>query len=166
MTEDRPQDLSLYKGYLLIAEGDAGLEVVDISNPAMPVRASLFHARGAGPVRIKDTFAFLTSGRDKVLVIDIADPKAIREVREISVDYKIKGIYLKGDQLYIYSEKEIGIFNVSDPMKPVSTAKHDITGSISTITVGEDNHIYLAAGSEGLRVMLTGNDVPSGNGVQ
>ncbi|MDZ4384422.1 MAG: hypothetical protein U0940_02955, partial [Nitrospirota bacterium] len=165
MTEESPRDLILYKGYLLIAEGDAGLEVVDISNPAMPVQVALFPAKGAGHVRVKGTLAFLTSNRDKVLVINISDPESISEVKEISVDYKIKGIYLKGDQLYIHSEKEIGIFNVSDPMQPVPVARHDVTGSISTIAVGEDNHIYLAAGSEGLRVVLTGNDAPSGNDI-
>ena len=71
--------------------------------------------------------------------------------------HRIKDISLKGDTLYLNSDKEVFIFNISNPVNPVLTIKHDIEGNISSVFAGDDNNIYIAAGSDGLKVLMTGD---------
>ena len=67
--------------YVYVADGGAGLLVIDVSNPANPQRVGGFDTSGgAVKVAVSDGYAYLAQGDAGLLVIDVSDPAHPRRV--------------------------------------------------------------------------------------
>jgi hypothetical protein len=61
--------------YAYIADGFAGLHVIDISDPIHPVRVGGYDTSGyAGGVAVSGNYAYVADGTNGLQVIDIRDP--------------------------------------------------------------------------------------------
>lgn len=67
--------MALKGDYLFLANGDGGLEVVDVGNPARPVQVAELPLDGyTHRVRLGGRFAYLASGFGGLYIVDVADP--------------------------------------------------------------------------------------------
>ncbi len=64
--------------YAWVADGDAGLQVIDVGNPANPVRVGGYDTPGQahGVVLGGDNYAFVADGTGGLLLIDVSNPAA------------------------------------------------------------------------------------------
>ena len=66
-------------------------------------------------------------------------------------------MFVSNDKLYIAGDRRISLFDIKNPGKPDLSAEFDTVDGVSGIFVGEDGNIYMAAGSNGLRVLIMDN---------
>ncbi len=137
--------------------GEAGLQVVDVSNPATP--------RVAGSYRPKDTLdsvavsgdrAFLVEKDDVLRVLDVSDPAQPRVVGSSKAADNIRGLAVAGRYVFVSMSDTLGILDVSDPAKPkVAGACKNLELAGRVTVVG--NYAYVAADFNGMRIIDVSN---------
>ena len=61
--------------YAYVADGDAGLQVIDVSNPANPQRVGGYDTSGdAQGVAVSGNYAYVADGGAGLQVIDVSNP--------------------------------------------------------------------------------------------
>ena len=152
-TREIPKAIAFSNGNIFIAEGEGWLEKVDVSNIEMPVKVDEFRANSISGISINESFAY-ASDNDRLLILDISDPKFIKKIKTKKVGYNIRNISVINDRMYITGSTKISLFNITDADNPVLSREYEIDDGVSNIFIGEDGNIYMAAGSDGLRVLL------------
>jgi hypothetical protein len=67
--------------YAYVADGGAGLQVIDVSDPANPRRVGGYDTPGyAGGVAVSGHYAYVADGDAGLQVIDVSDPANPRRV--------------------------------------------------------------------------------------
>ncbi|MEK6537869.1 MAG: hypothetical protein AABZ46_01890, partial [Nitrospirota bacterium] len=152
-TREIPKAIAFSKGNIFIAEGNGGLEIADVSNIDTPEKVKEFSADFISDISIKESIAYVADN-DSLLILDVSDPGLIKKISRKKVGYKIKDIFMSNDNMYIASDGKIAMFDITKPDKPALSAEYDIVHGTSNIFIGEDGYIYMAAGSDGLRVLV------------
>jgi hypothetical protein len=128
--------------YAYVAADYAGLQVVDLRNPADPrVVGSLLNPDGAAAWGV-----YLDGGRiylgestdigDQVTVIDISQPTAPRALGEYApVDGLIEGMAVAASRLYVADGDALEIVDMTDPANPVALGSFDTPGEAAIVVV-------------------------------
>lgn len=90
---------------IIVAEGAAGVSVVDISNPGKPTlqgsNGVLDTARGVGVVK---SFALVADGTKGIVSLDLSDPKAPRPVDRFRPKRSVNALTTVGDTVYVAND--------------------------------------------------------------
>lgn len=128
--------------YAYVAADYAGLQVVDLRNPADPrVVGSLLDPDGASAWGV-----YLDAGRiylgestdtgDRVTVVDISQPSAPRALGDYSpVDGLIAGLAVTGGRMYVADGDALGIVDMADPANPMELGSFNTPGDASIVAV-------------------------------
>lgn len=93
--------------YAYVASRQGGLNVVDISNPALPVLVDNFDTVGyATSIDIKDNLAVLSSGGGGVYLFDISTPTDIKLAQRLSEAGYTNNARFVGDKLVVAARDE------------------------------------------------------------
>jgi len=148
-----------------VANGPAGLEIFDVSDPASPVPV------GSHPVSAEArdvlvieavvdeeavTVAFVADFDHGVLVLDVTDPAAVTPLASLPVSGAAVGLALDGDVLYVADwTGGLSIFDVSDlsDISSLGTVKQltqdfSISYAVSVTVAGGYAYVADAAGSD------------------
>jgi len=109
-------NLAIRDGLVYLADLNAGVVVVDVSNPAEPQRVGGY-AVGALGIALQGTYAYVACGGNGVHVLDITDPTSPRRVGSCAVPGAY-AIAVSGDSAYVVDFNAgllvvIGITNAS-----------------------------------------------------
>ena len=75
------EGVAVVEGYAYVADGQAGLRVINVSNPAMPTEVGGYDTPGwAYSVAVAGTYAYVADGNSGLRVINVANPAAPVEV--------------------------------------------------------------------------------------
>lgn len=140
--------------YAYVAD-TAGLQVVDVSNPASP---SIIASWGvpeyhANAVVVSGSYAYVTAGWESALnILDISNASSPNLVSSITTCGYAWGITISGSHAYVATSEGLDIVDVSDPGSPVITGfvSEPNGGGISRVTV---NGSYAYATNGGLLII-------------
>ena len=142
--------------YLYVACGDAGVQVVDISDPAAPVLMGGYATGGAvaADVAAYDDGACVAAGSAGLQVVEALQPATPALAGGLAGGpAPSKGICVRGTRTYIAAGSDgLRIVSTADPANPVQLGTLDTPGDASDVTV-VGTLAYVADGREGIQVI-------------
>jgi hypothetical protein len=145
-------------GYAYVADGDAGLQVIDISNPAAPVRvAGLDTSDSADGVAVSGGYAYVADWTAGLQVINISNPAAAVRVAECDTNGNAAGVAVSGAYAYVADVTGgLQVIDISDPAAPVRVGGYDTSGAAEGVAVS-GGYAYVVDGSGGLVILRVGS---------
>ena len=136
-----------------MAAGDAGLAVVNITNPAAP--AVLGTADGIGDataVAVSGSYAYVASGYDGMRVVDVSNPATPEHVGGFATFEPARGVAVAAGFAFV-AEDTFGlrVLDVSTPADPVEAASVVTAGNAFAVTLAGD-YAYVADWAGGLQI--------------
>ena len=155
-------DVDVVGNLVYVADGNAGLRIVDISNPVAPFEVGFLDTAGfAYGVDVVGDLAYVADG-SLLRIIDVSGPSSPSEVG--SFDTGDPGTPVKvevvGNLAYVADgDTSLRILDVSSPAAPVEVGSFDATGFVNDVEV-EGTLAYLTISAEevpGLQVVDVSN---------
>lgn len=152
------QDVAKKDNLLYMAQGEGGLQIIDITNPENPQTVSVTSdgARGYSiKVALKDSAVYLAAGSFGVTTINASDPFAPEIPGSNSTEKPAKGLHIMGDYLFVaVSEQGVKYSNISVPIYPDPGAQIPTSGFAYGLTTSSDSaYMYVACGEMGLYII-------------
>ena len=94
--------MTLYGPHLFLVNEDAGLQVVDASNPAAPRVAGSYRPKGGlGPVAVSGGHAYVVEKENSLRVVNVANPARPRAVGLCQFPDDVQGLEAVGGHVYV-----------------------------------------------------------------
>ncbi|MGD8805154.1 MAG: PKD domain-containing protein, partial [Chloroflexota bacterium] len=147
-------------GHAYVADWNAGLRVIDVSNPAAPVEVShLDTPEFALGIDVAGSYAFVTdySWNGGLHVVDISSPAAPVEVGYLALHYPI-AVAVSDTYAYVVASELDGlrVIDISKPNAPVEVSFAGMPDRAQGVEVDGD-YAYVADSGAGLRVLDISN---------
>ena len=136
----------------LVASLAEGLVVVDVSDPAYPVRIAAEEDLRPESIVVRDGFAYVAHNaevahQDAFVVVDVSDPTSPLIAARVETGSEGLDVALSDDHVLYLSWGGVSVFDVSNPAEPIRVGfEHvgegtalDVMGNIVTVAV--DRHI-------------------------
>ncbi len=152
----------LYQGSLLYLPDEVGLEVFDVSNPAVPSLKGLIAFNpptfGATSVAVSGTTAFINDGDNGLNALDVSDPANMRILSNLpsSMGGRVSEIVYRDGFLYGTAglpSPEFVVLDVRDPLRMVRVGSAALPSVVSNDVLLEGPHAYVANGAGGVAVI-------------
>jgi len=143
-TSGSARSVAVQGKYAYVTNDDAGLVVVDISNPRQPEVVGRCSTPGwAWGVAVDGSYAYVADGEDGLRILDISDPQNPHEVGSHDTVGVAVGVAIEGSYAYVADYQAIRIIDVSNPTQPRQVR---VLGSRQSVTDGivDDGHAYFA----------------------
>lgn len=115
------EDLDVAGDYAYIPDQWEGLLIVDVSDPADPVRIGSCLGN-ALEVAVEGDYAYVAGTDDYFRVVDVSDPHHPIFVGECYVGRRATDMSVAGDIVYLQTYGGLYAFNVADPSQPTQVA--------------------------------------------
>jgi len=168
-----PGDILVQGSYAYLANGESGLQIIDVSDPSAPKKVSSLSTPGeAEAIHVQGDYAYLLDenveeDKDKktgLRIIDVSNPSRPKEVAFFDTPGKAEEVYVQGDYAYLADEKAgLRIIDVSNPSTPREVGFFSQEeGSLKAMgpAVGvyiQGSYAYLAELFAGLRIIDVSN---------
>jgi hypothetical protein len=158
-------------GLLYVADGRAGLAIVDVSDPARPVMTATLRVGGdVQDVVAQYPYVYLAAGAAGLVVVDTFDPHFPMRLGAAKTVGAARGVALAEDAVtyeplplslnpYLYvatGGRGLAVVDVSWPYTPTVLAEIDLPGEAHQVVV-QGMYAFVAAGPAGLRVVDVSN---------
>ncbi|GEM_PF-2857804 len=128
---DVVEGVAVLGSYVYIADGLAGLRVVDISDPPNPSEVGFYETAGeAYGVAILWPHAYIAGGRAGLRVVDISDLAHPFEVGFYDTPGYAYGVAVLGSYAYV-ADADLHVVDISDPAHPSEVGFYDTPGEAS-----------------------------------
>jgi hypothetical protein len=139
-------DVVLVEEYAICARGYKGLAIIDISNPASPVRVAEVPLPGiALRVIIHEGFGFVANLSDGLQIVDISDPLNPVLVGGCPAGPLVYDVACRGDIAMLVHVDGLDVVAVSDPTQPQTLYRIDAFGPLTDVTI-EGDIAYVTGG--------------------
>ena len=122
-----------------VADGPAGLRVMDVSKPGAPRKLSAYDTPGyAYSVRIAGDHAYVADGDAGLRIIDVSKPAAPKEIgRYVPHKGDVRGIEVVGSYAYLAAGYSAGfqVVDISDTTNPRAVGHYDTPRSARNVFV-------------------------------
>ncbi len=156
------RDLVVHGDYVYLVDGEYGLQIFDITDPANPDSIANYNTSGfSSDVFVSGKHAFIADGLSGLQVIDISDPSQPVRIGGYDTPGYARGVSVEGDYAYVAEGDPLGqanlrVFDISDPTSPRLTATLPVAGlAIGTFVHGD--YLYLAGGPGGMHIISISN---------
>ncbi len=134
-----------------VADGDAGVRVIDFSNPSGPYEVAYIEMTCASNITIEGAFAYVADLGLRIL--DISMPEKPREIAYIPTPGVTHDIYIEDNYAYVADDWcGLRIIDVSDPSMPHEVGYFTTAGYAWDVEVA-GSQAYLATCDGGLQVV-------------
>ncbi|MFX0169541.1 MAG: LVIVD repeat-containing protein [Candidatus Hodarchaeota archaeon] len=150
--------LSLQGQLALVADGDAGIHIYDVQNPAFPVFVSTYDTPGyARDVKVQGNVAYVADGPSGLLAINIANPSAL-SLRDVFNTNGWAWAVAIQSNIAVVADGNAGI-SVVNITNPDNLNRYDeaLGSGISLDVFIDGTFAYVADGDQGLRVVDISN---------
>ncbi len=119
-TLDEAMDVVITNGYAYIADGEAGLVIIDVSNPASPSRIGSVDTDGfAGGVDVSGSYAYIGDGTNGLVVVDVSIPSAPLITGSYNTTGTAARVAARSNYVYVADrDGAMPVIDVSDPYNP------------------------------------------------
>ena len=141
-----------------VTQGDAGMQVIDVSNPANPVRVGGYDTSGnAREVAVSGHYAYVADGGNGLQVINVSNPTSPVRVGGYDTSDYAYGVAVSSNYAYVADGGNgLQVIEVSDPANPVRVGVYDTSGYAYGVAVS-GNYVYVADSSAGLQIIDVSN---------
>jgi hypothetical protein len=143
-------------GYVFIANGNSGLTIIDIHNPAKPVWLSTlsFGVGGAASSVVKDgNIAYVCDTVAGVVAVDVSELSAPKVLSTSPIPAACTIMQKSGNYLYVASSADgLNIYSLSQPSTPTLVRNVPTATATSDVLVN-GSYAYLSAGTGGVRIV-------------
>jgi hypothetical protein len=150
------QGVAVSGNYVYVAEGGAGLEVIDVSDPANPRRVGGYDdTRGyARDVTVSGNYAYVAYDYAGLEVIDVSNPANPQRVVGYDTRGYAEAVSVSGSYAYVVGENRwtgsnyVGFFEVVDVSNPANPQRAgSYTGMAAHGVAVSGNYAYLPHGA-------------------
>ncbi len=151
------RDVYVVDNYAYVAAGGAGLRVVDVSDPAVPLEVGTYKPPGgAEGIYVAGKYAYVTDGYG-LRVVDVSAPAVPLQVGGYDTPGLALDVYVAGGYAYVADwASGLRVVDVSDPAAPAEVGAYDTPGFTRDVYVA-GSYAYVADGGAGLRVVDVSN---------
>ena len=137
-----------------LAAGVVGLQIVDVSDPAVPVLVGGHATLGeAKDIALAGDHVFVADGPSGVMVADVSDPTAPEMMGLLDTPGSAESILLSGNFAYVADgQAGLMIIDVTTPSSPVLIGEFDTPGNAEDVAL-TGNYAYVVDGSSGIHVV-------------
>ncbi|MCP4546377.1 MAG: hypothetical protein GY835_07920 [bacterium] len=140
-------------GHAFIADGEAGLQVADVTDPTAPVNIGGIDLIGfAHAVDVEGSLAAVAVGSSGCRLLDISTAETPLLLGEAVGAVTVYDVALRGGYLYAVGDAGCDVFDVADPAAPVHVQTLPLGGIARGIDFAGD-YACVAAGSAGLIIL-------------
>jgi len=152
--------------YVLVADGSAGLQVINVADPANPLFVGTYDTPDdARSVAVSGNYAYVADGSAGLQVVDVSTPTAPKAPKTGGSFYDTSGtaygVAISGTYAFVADGSPgLVVIDVSNPMTPTYVATYDTPGEARSVAIAASpattpGHIwaYIADGSWGLHVV-------------
>jgi hypothetical protein len=146
------QGVAVSGNYAYVADRDAGLLVIDISNPTNPQRVGGCDSWGGNRVAVSGNYAYVADGSAGFQVIDVSNPANPQRMGGYDTSGGAWGVAVSGNYAYVAVYFHgLEVIDVSNPASPWRIGGNSDSGC-SDIQATADGRIF-AAGQDGLTIL-------------
>lgn len=133
-------DITVAGDYAYITAGEAGLAVVDVSEPLTPTIASDYDSPGqASGLAVAGPYVYVADGTKGLRVVDVSDPRDPREVGSCSTRGRANDVAVAGHYAYVADgEGGLRVVDIADPHHPVEVGSHSTDGHAAAVAIWSD----------------------------
>lgn len=138
------EGIAVLGGYLYLATGTVGLQVIDARDPASPHSVGGSDTSGyAEDVFLSGNYAYVADGFAGLQVFDIHEPANPKRVGGADTSGTAEAITVAGNYAYV-ADREAGlqVIDVSDPTSPRPLGSYFTGGSVWSVAAG-GNYAYV-----------------------
>lgn len=140
-----------------LACGNAGMFIVDISNPASPQQLSYATTTDAQGVYVSGIYAYVADAGTGMQIIDISSSTNPVKIKIQDTPGSANNVFVSGSYAYVADNASgLQIVDVTDVFNP-SIAYSTSTGDKAYDVFYDNNKLYLADGTAGLRIYNVSN---------
>jgi hypothetical protein len=105
--------------YAYFAAARAGLQVINVSNPARPTTAQIFNTRGSAQgVSVTGNYAYVAIGDAGLQIVDVSDPTHLRTAGFFKTAGYTRYIQVVGRYAYVSGGEHLQVLDISNPTHP------------------------------------------------
>jgi len=147
--------LSIKGTYAYIADSDAGVQVINVADPAKPYIVGNFEMACATNIVLNDSYAFVADLGLRIL--DISVPGEPKEIAYVETPGVARDLHIEGRYAYVADDWcGIRIIDIHDITKPKEVGQVYTSGYAWDIQMA-GSCLYVAACDEGLKVIDVSN---------
>lgn len=142
-------------GVAYIALDFEGLEIVNVSNPSIPVLISENEEYYCNDVFVQDNLAYIV-GSEGLVILNVSDLVHPVNLSKVDISYA-KGITYDDDFVYIANYEEgMTIVNVTDPHN--ATISGSCQSNIDGLAIAKkENHVFMVTNPTGMKIIDVSN---------
>ena len=132
----KPNDIYVDGSYAYIADGTAGIVIVDIADPAhMSIAGQLALNDDAQAIHISSSYAYIAASSEGFIIYDISSPTSPSKIAQWKTSNSdAQDVYIQGGKAYLADgDNYTKVFNVSDPSDPVLEREINVGKNNTTI---------------------------------
>ncbi len=136
-TFDKAQGIFVRGNYAYVADGFAGLVILDISDITNPVLVGVYNTPGyALRVYVVDNLAYVADSYGGLRIIDVSDVSNPHEIGHHQTPGYARDVVVKNGYAYVAdNEGGLLIFDVTDPSNPVEISSFPIPEETNYLTL-------------------------------
>lgn len=151
--QERGLSVVLSNGYAYVAQGYAGLQIVDVRDPADPRLVGCYDTPGyAWRVSVSGNYAYFTD-LDALWVIDISDPTAPTLACQLRPGYNLRDVAIAPGYAYVSGyPSDLFVVDISDPANAVVIDHLTAGGYPEVLLISGDSLLVFTNGDGGLSI--------------
>ncbi len=128
------------RGVVFLAEGEAGLSIVDASTPENPVRIGRIDTEGSSEdVAVSGDVAYVADGIGGLWIVDIDSLAEPREISRYLPGGIVRGVVVRENLAYLAAGTAgLLVVDISDPMAPTLVGSLNTPGSAFRVSLAGD----------------------------
>ncbi len=133
-TPGKARGVHVSGSYAYVADEDAGLRIIEISDPLCPNEVSYYnryydHSIIAADVFVEGSYAFVADYYSGLLIVDISNPLNPQYVSNIHTGLISLKVYVTGSYAYLVNlEAGFKIYDISNPSAPQQVGYYNTSG--------------------------------------
>ena len=157
-TPGQAHDVAVSGNYALVADDNAGLRIIDISNPAQPREFGYYNMPDcAYGVAAFGSYALVADYHSGLRIIDISNPAQPRETGYYDTPDNALAVVVYNNYALVADEHSgLRIIDISNPAQPRETGYYDTPGYAMGVAV-YDHYTLVSDYNSGLRIIDISN---------
>ncbi len=150
--------VAMYGDHAIVAEGDVGMEVVNVATPEAPFFSGIFGDNSVVyDVAVRGKYAYLATGEAGLKIVDISEPSNPTLVVQYNTFGTTYGVHVQDSVAYLADGLDgLRMIDVTFPALPSELGSIFTSDSARSVAV-QGNRAYLALGNGGLQVVDIAN---------
>jgi hypothetical protein len=153
-TRGRSRYVTVRDTLAYVANGQAGLQIVDVAKPEAPQQKAVFYAHGkASALALYEKYVYMAAAGSGLVIFDVSNPQAPTPIATTPVRGGAADITIAPPYAYVGTKSgTLIIFDLTEPLQPRQVSHVEVPGRIVDLAV-HDGMVYLACLDQGLVIV-------------